>query len=376
MDSELSLFPDLAPTIDGRTNQVRQHRNVTFSHQRKMSLLSKRIMARVLEQIQRDDLTLRESYQVAVGQLVEGTDLKSNNAYTWAKAALDELNNVKWSFEDLERKHFYQRSLLIQDGGPPSDVLDGVITLRLNPGLAPYFLQLAGEYTLYELDGYMGLQSWYAMRLFEILAHYHDTGWWKVDLEEYRRIMDCAPELDRLGKPMKDKKGNLKMKYRDTKNLIIKTILVAQKELEYTPYAFTFQEEKSLTPGKGRSKVTGFYFELKTRKPRGIPPSWFESRPHATAIARLRAYKVTDANMAKYLKPLTLAGVNLLLSEWDRMRTGPRRIDKPESYCNAVIVRAGKKAIEEAKERERELRLEAKNVQQQLFPGASTMPRE
>jgi hypothetical protein len=374
MTQTLALeFPEESRRLAVATNQVRQHHHVTFSHQRKMSVMSKRIMARVLEQIQTDDLQLRDCYQVNVRKLVEGTDLAVNNCYTWAKAALVELEQVRWSFEDLENKLFYQRSLLVQDAGRPSFVHDGTAYIRLNPALGPYFLELAGEYTLYKLDGYMKLRSWYAMRFFEILSHFKDTGWWEVSIEEYRKLMDCAPEVDKLGKPVLDKAGKPKMKHQKITHLVTDTIEVAQRELADTPYAFTYSLKES-SGTRGRARVVGFSFELVTKQSTRIPANWVTNPLTGPIIARLRAYQVSEKNMALYLKAITLEGVRKLLTEWDNMKVGPKAINDPLKYCNATIVRVGKAAIEAKAAEQRELRREAKNIAQSLFPGASSVP--
>lgn len=338
-----------------------------------MGVLSKRIMAKVLEQIQADDLTLRDCYHVNVSKVAEGTDRDASNDYKWAKAALVELGEVKWSFEDLEAQHFYQRPLLDQTKPQPSEVREGVITLILNPALAPYFLQLAGEYTLYKLDGYMALRSWYAMRFFEILAHYKDTGWWEVSVEEYRRLMDCAPEADKLGKPVLDKAGKPKMKHRLTTHLVAETIEVAQRELADTPYAFTYSV-KEARGSRGRPRVVGFSFELKEQQSTRVPANWVTNPITGPIIARLRAYQVSERNMALYLKAISLEGVRRMLTEWDHMRVGPKAINEPVKYCNAALVRAGKAALAAKAAEQKALRREAKNIAQTLFPGASTVP--
>ncbi|WP_052733059.1 replication initiation protein [Hymenobacter terrenus] len=247
---------------------------------------------------------------------------------------------------------------------------NGVITIRLNPALAPYFLQLAGEYTLYKLDGYMALRSWYSMRFFEILAHYKDTCWWEVSMDDYRLFMNCAPEVGKLGKPIKDKAGKPKMKLAQTAHLVENTIEVVQRELATTSYAFTYSLKTANFPGKGRPRVIGFRFDLVQGQLKKVPVLWETHPATGPVIARLRAYKVSELNMALYLEAITLAGVLKMLSDWDHRKVGPRAIDHPEKYCNATIVQAGKAALAAKALEQRQLRLEAKNIAQTLFPGA------
>ncbi|HLK96434.1 MAG TPA: replication initiation protein [Hymenobacter sp.] len=55
-------------------------------------------------------------------------------------------------------------------------IKDGVITIVLNPELTPYFVKIAGQYSTYKLDSYMRLHTWYAMRFYEILSSFQDSG--------------------------------------------------------------------------------------------------------------------------------------------------------------------------------------------------------
>jgi hypothetical protein len=137
------------------TNQVKQSKSVTLAHQRRMSVYSKRILARVLEQITEDDTQLREFYQLKVSSIVDDTNLDVVSAYSFAKRALRELSMVRWEFEDLETQEWYFISLL-DSSKRRVGIKDGVITIVLNPELTPYFVKIAGQYSTYKLDSYMG----------------------------------------------------------------------------------------------------------------------------------------------------------------------------------------------------------------------------
>ena len=233
-----------------------------------MSVLSRRIMAQVLDQIHRDGLTLRDGYQVDVAPLLDGP----GPLHKRARAAFVELAETKWRFEDVTAQRFYERPLLDQTRPEPSEVRQGVVCLSLNPALAPYFFQLAADFTLTQFAGYLKLRSWYAMRLFEILAHHQQAGGWEGSLEEYRLLMDCAPERDALGQPVLDKAGRPKMKFAQVADLVSHTIEPAQAELAGTDYAFAYTVQQ--TPegqGKGRPRVSGFRFELLRPVPVGQP---------------------------------------------------------------------------------------------------------
>ena len=365
--------PQLAPLLElalqyepEAQNRVKQHWHVTFSRQRKMTVYSKRIMARVMEQIKDDDLQLREFYQLRVSSLVEGTENESQQ-YTLAKKALYELAAVQWEFEDLETNEWYLRHLLDSTKKRRVGIKDGIITILLNPELAPYFIQIAEQqYSTFKLDGYMGLHSWYSMRFFEILSAFRDTGWWEVSIEEYRLLMDCGPELDKFGQPKKDKKGKVKVKLASTKDLIAQTITGAQKELADTPFAFDYRPVLATAVKRGRPKIVALRFDLHHRQLTVIPPSWLTDKGAGPVINSLRGFKITDKNIALYLKTITLAGAKKLLREWQLKENSQQKIDDKTKYCNAVFVRVGKQMMADQKAEVLQAR---KHVQQALFPN-------
>lgn len=354
-------------------SQIRQHRNVTFSHQKRISVLAKRIMARVLEQIKYEDTQLAHCYRVGVMDLIAHTGLDPRDVYKYAKAAVDELADARWNFEDIERKIYIPRHLLNTSlpEEEASRVEDGLITIVLNPALAPYFVQLAGRYTTFNVAGYLELDSWYAMRFFEILATYKDTGWWQVSVEDYRQVMDCGPELDKLQKPKRLKNGDVKMKFAETKDLIVNTIEPSQQKLANTPFAFTYEKLCEGPRVRGRQKITGFKFRLIHAKLTEIPQEWLADATLNRLVTGLRSFQVTDENILKYWDILKLSGLRKLVREWQLKEGSQDRINNKLSYCNAALVREGKKV-------EGALRAEALHVkgrgQQDLFPVTAIVP--
>ena len=161
---------------------VKQHWNVTFARQRKVSIYAKRIMANVLAMIKEDDSDLRPYYQMHISDVVPSTD---SDFYAKIKKAFDELTDLKWLIEDIETKYFSFRHLLNTSDANCS-YKDGIISIVLNPLLKPYFITLA-HYSIYELKYYMHFTSWYSLRMFELLSAFKDTGIWWVSIEEFRK---------------------------------------------------------------------------------------------------------------------------------------------------------------------------------------------
>ena len=353
---------------------VKQHWNVTFARQGKMSVTAKRIMARVLDQIRDDDYALRPFFQLKVSDIVEEAGITKKTAQREIESSLLELGAAIWVFKSLESEEgeadkWYMCHLLDTTKKTRVGYENGVITIILNPELSPYFIQIA-HYTKYKLSNYMSLRSWYSMRFFEILSAFTDTGFWEVDIEEYRHLMDCGQILDKRQRPKRNKKGELLVKYPNISDLIHRTTTEPLQELAGTELAFKFEPVyEADRVGPGRKKIIRFRFELLKKPLTAIPPSWLENRNTRTVIENLRKWRVSDKNIALYAPILRQKGANKLLHEWMLKQTSDKRIDNLEKYCNAAFVRAAKTQREADRAEALAVRahLKQQNPQQKLF---------
>ncbi|MBC3789190.1 replication initiation protein [Spirosoma utsteinense] len=330
---------------------IKQHWNVTFARQGRMSVAAKRIMARVIDQVRDDEFKLRPYYQFRIVDIITDAGITKETAYKEVQGALRELTAATWEFESLDGSEWYIRHLLdTTNYQRPVGYKDGIITVLLNPALEPYFLQIA-HYTKYQLSNYMSLKSWYSMRFFEILSAFRDTGVWCPTVEQYRQLMDCWHEKDKKGKVKKGKDGTPKMKYPLTKDLIKYTIAEPLEELAGTNLAFSYEpvyETDRLT--RGRKKITGFRFMLQRKQDGKIPEYWLQHAVVSKVVANLRAWKVTDKNIALYLEDVGTESANKLVYDWQLKENTDDRINDRVKYCNAVFVRMGKAAQERLKQ--------------------------
>jgi len=302
---------------------IKQHWNITFARQRKVSVYAKRIMANVLAMIKDDDVDLRPYYEMHISDVIPNVETDS---YTKIKSAFIELSQLHWLLEDLNSKRFEVRHLL-----NTSDVNcryeNGNITIVLNPILKPYFLELA-HYSVYELKHYMHFSSWYSLRMFELLSAYKDTGIWWVAIDEFRKLMDCET------------------KYPETKDLLKYTLSEPLQELETTDVAFSYEPILDVNhKGRGRKPVIALEFRLKKVQVKSIPESWYEfSDEHKNALLRLRSWQVTEANITRYAKVIGMERINKLLYDW---QLKGNEIQDKTKYCNAVFIRVGKASFDE-----------------------------
>lgn len=305
---------------------VKQHWNVTFARQRKVSIYAKRIMANVLAMIKEDDSDLRPYYQMHISDVVPPTD---SDFYAKIKKAFNELTDLKWLIEDIKTKYFAFRHLLdttktLANDGFECAYKDGMITIVLNPALKPYFIELA-HYSVYELKHYMHFTSWYSLRMFELLSAFKDTGIWWVSIDEFRKLIDCES------------------KYPKVPDLLKYTLSEPLQELESTDLAFAYEPVFDMySHNRGRKPVIALEFRLKKVQPKNIPQEWFEfSDEHKKVLLRLRTWQVTDVNIVRYAKAIGMERANKLLYEW---QLKGKEIQDKTKYCNAVWVRIGKVA--------------------------------
>lgn len=313
---------------------VRQHWNATFSRQKKVSILTKKIMSAVMSQIKKDDKDFKGYYQFQISDFVNEGE-SGTKIYSDIRKSFNELTDLKWLFEDLENEKFAFRHVL-----NTSDVRcgyeKGVITIVLNPLLKPMFIALS-HYTTYELKWYMTFKSWYSMRLYELLSAFKDTGYWEVDIDKFRLLMDCE------NKYKKTKDGS----YNDS-DMIKFVIGEAIIELEATDMAFTVETVKDKPKGvAGRKSIVGLIFRLKKVQIKAIPNDWYNNPEHSKLLEKMqKRYKISEVNIIKYANAIGIKSIKELLGAWDIKEASAKPIANKLAYCNKVFVTMGKEALE------------------------------
>jgi plasmid replication initiation protein len=328
---------------------VKQHWNVTFARQSKLSVMAKRILARVLDQIRDDDFQLRDYYQLTIAGIADAAGISRDSAYREVERALGELATAAWEFKNVDNEQWHLRHLLDTTKEQRVGYQGGTITVLLNPQLAPYFIQIA-HYSTYRLDNYFKLRSWYSMRLYEILSAFRDTGFWEVSIQNYRQLLACSFLTDKRGRPLKNKEGQPRLKYANVNDLIKNTTIEPQLELADTEMAFQVKPQyETGRVGSGRRKIVGLRFELLQPRFTTIPVTWLTHDITGPLIEKLRRWKVADHNIALYAQTLNRSRIQELIRDWEKKDSSNRRIDSREKYCNAAFVRAAKQLIEQQK---------------------------
>lgn len=308
-------------------------KKIVHSHQKKVSVLTKRILTHVFAQIERDATELRPYYQVNISELGKLADIEIS--YGKIKKAFNEMLNINWLIESKtnEKRGFVAKQLLnTSSPDVECEYRNGVITLVLNPTLKPYLVNL-NNYTNYQVGWYMSFSSWYSTRLYEILSTYKSTGWWYVELDEYRKLLDCEKKLPRPSDLLRD------------------TLAEPLEELKGTDCEFTFEKVYAPPSGRGRPSLVALKFTLKNTTLKVIPQSWKDKSPeHQKVIDEMtRTWKIEETNFINYIGYLGLDGAKRLMKEWKAKEYSNRRIDNKKLYCNKAFVAEALKKKESKK---------------------------
>lgn len=77
------------------------------------------------------------------------------------------------------------------------------LTVQVNPTFVELFNELNQNYTNLELAAVTSFESKYSKRLYAQLRQFRRTGWWQVEIDELRRLLDI-PKSYSMGNLMKD----------------------------------------------------------------------------------------------------------------------------------------------------------------------------
>lgn len=123
---------------------------------------------------------------------------------------------------------------------------EGKVRLGFSPEIAPYLTMLHKRFTSYKLDEVASLRSTYAIRLFEMLVQFSETGLFVISVVDFKQRLGLDEKYDRF--------SNLKARVIDpaVKDLVAKTSLDIvwqgiKKGKTVDRLEFRFSEKQQLT---------------------------------------------------------------------------------------------------------------------------------
>jgi len=159
---------------------------------------------------------------------------------------LGTLNYLERSEDGLDAKLF----ILFQT----FDIKGSQDTLKVmvHPQFEYVFNKIGMEFTQFELDEFIHIQSTYAKTAYRLLKQYRTTGWWKVTIEDFRLLLDIPNSYrpsnidQQILKPIFEQLGG------SAEDAIFRNLKIIKNKKAgrgrggiLTGYTFTFEKEKT-----------------------------------------------------------------------------------------------------------------------------------
>lgn len=327
---------------------VKQNWKLTFSKQYLSSVYTKRVMGLIAAQIKSEGI-VQEYYQITADKIITETGLSRQEVYKCMKGVTYELAMVTFFIEDEKTNKYIPRHLLDTTRFEnPAGYYNGKLTVAFNPQLIPFVKEMA-NYSQYELSSYVNFNSWYSMRLYEILSAFRYEQEVEFGIIKYRNWMGCGVETTLKGEAKTDRKtGKVKfIKYQKHTDMINRTTREPLEDFKGTDLEFTVEPVYEST-GRGRPSITKVRFTFTKPKKRPnteeLIEKWKTTQPRFIRMhERLKALSVYDSVTVKYLPHIGEKKMNKLLYEWEeRSRPDAKYpIVNPEKYCNKAMKDAG-----------------------------------
>ena len=178
-------------------NYVVKH-NKLIEAKGKMTLMEQKILRVVIAELQPEDKDFAE-YSINTADFKGMTgDTGRKDLYNEIKEVSNRLMDRKIEIEDINeqgKKRFfitrYLSSAKYVDG-------EGFLTVKFDPDLKPYLLELKEQFTQYQLKYVMKMKSTHTLRVYELLKQYEKIGKRKFLIDELKQYLGIENDYDRL----------------------------------------------------------------------------------------------------------------------------------------------------------------------------------
>jgi plasmid replication initiation protein len=179
--------------IPPKSELIIQHNKLVESRYR-LSLQEKRVVLWIISQIKPDDDDFTK-HTISIRDFQKITGVSGNNMHKEIAKITMSLIQRGLSIRDLKNDTLLQVSWL---NSAYYHYQEGLVELKIAQELKPYLLQLKEQFTVVSLPDVMGLQSMYAVRMFELLKQYQSLGVREINLIDLREC--CGISLSHYKK--------------------------------------------------------------------------------------------------------------------------------------------------------------------------------
>lgn len=241
-----------------KNHVVKSNQVIEASYQ--LSALEQRIVLAAISRIPKNQpITDDELYPVSVSEL-QLLGVHEKTAYRDLKEGINRLyeRSINLSIDDKSIKMRWVQEIQFLDS-------QSVIGIRFSKPILPFISNLSREFTKYALSDIAGINSAYAIRIYELLVQYRQIGKREISVDSLRIMLELGKKY-----PL----------FADFKKRVIDTAV--DQINEYSPLKVTYEQKKT-----GR-KVTQIIFSFKEKS---------KSVAYLNKDSSKNFYKLTDAQI-------------------------------------------------------------------------------
>lgn len=177
-----------APTIEESIGQKVVKDNALIQKARtNLTLFEQKLVNYLISMVRPDDEEFK-SYDIRVVDFARMVGVDAKHAYRDFKTLVDGIDNKAFWYEDdelLTKIHWVIT--------PQYWKKKGIVTLRLDPILKSYLLNLRERFTEYELYNILSLKYKYSVRIYELLRSFQYRGYVVYSLQDLKALL-CIDE--------------------------------------------------------------------------------------------------------------------------------------------------------------------------------------
>ncbi len=212
-----------------------------------------RVFTKMLTLISKDDEDFKE-YRIFLKDVVQDFDLKDKNSYAWIKKGAEGLakKEIRVVRQTSEGEKEFLTHIAI---GVESFTKNGnYVDISFHPRMKPFLLQLQTQFLMYDVENIIHLQSFYSIRIYELLKQYERIGKRQITIRELKEMLAIEDKYPQYG------------------HFKSRIILKAQEDLaSSTDISFDFEEIK-----KGRQIVSLIFYIKSNRSNQKVLPELSE----------------------------------------------------------------------------------------------------
>jgi len=234
-DIYLSYLRRINGFILNKNHVVKSNQVIEASYQ--LSALEQRIVLAAISRIPKNQIiTDDELYPVSISEL-QLLGVHEKTAYRDLKDGINRLyeRSINLSIEDKSIKMRWVQEIQFLDS-------QSIIGIRFSKPILPFISNLSREFTKYALSDIAGINSAYAIRIYELLVQYRQIGKRDISVDSLRTMLELGKKY-----PL----------FADFKKRVIDTAV--DQINEYSPLSVRYEQKKT-----GR-KVTHIQFSFKEK---------------------------------------------------------------------------------------------------------------